>query len=228
MGGNLQYEMQGCIQRRVNNLPRTVPCSPLIKGNVSRGAPWPAGVLNCVCRSSGCSLCKSFHCIVVRSSISSCCSLVHVELKPVTSKKKKNKTRKRKHMGQSKEQGLVDVITQLQTAEKERGGRAAYPSWSSLLQIQRVSTFLLSPVPRTVKQGRKQVEGTWRWARQIKCSNGSVLKWARRGNCKTCSHAKQMVSFPPWTAIIHFFQNKFSSIHVRGGITFCFLHTYLH
>lgn len=31
-------------------------------------------------------------------------------------------------MGQSKEQGLVDVITQLQTAEQERGERAAYPS----------------------------------------------------------------------------------------------------
>lgn len=35
LGGNLQYEMQGCLQRKVNNLPRMVPCSPLIKGNVS-------------------------------------------------------------------------------------------------------------------------------------------------------------------------------------------------
>lgn len=58
-------------------------------------------------------------------------------------------------MGQSKEQGPVDVITQLQTAGQGRGGRAACPSWSSLLQIQSGSAFLFTPVPRTVKQGRK-------------------------------------------------------------------------
>ena len=49
---------------------------------------------------------------------------MHVELKLVTGEKKK----KRKHMGQNKEQGSVDVITQLQTAGQGRGGRAACPS----------------------------------------------------------------------------------------------------
>lgn len=141
MGGNLQYEMQGCIQRRVNNLPRTVPCSPLIKGNVSRGAPWPAGVLNCVCRSSGCSLCKSFHCVVVRSSISSCCSLVHVELKPVTSKKKKQNQKEKTH---GTEQGTRAGWC-YHSAANSREGEGREGCLSQLIQLAANSEGLYFP-----------------------------------------------------------------------------------